>query len=236
MPGCPKPVATVRHALVDGLVVILDLAGAEYFVLDDVGSAMWQAVAEADDIGAVGLEVAARRVARRYGIEEAVARDDLDQFVALCIERGFLETTTSPAVNSGGANTSLLSRSGSLCVRAWWSLFSTARRLDTAGFASTYARYGRLLVGTPRHDIEMVRRAFALAENLFVSRRGTDDCLPRSLSLFAYLRACGYPAHHVIGVRRVPFTAHAWVELDGEAVLDTADRSAMTSLARLEPI
>ena len=74
--------------------------------------------------------------------------------------------------------------------------------------------------------------AFGRAENFFVVRRAPDDCLVRSLSLYRFLREAGSRAEHVIGVRRFPFQAHAWVECAGEVLMDTR-APYFTPLARM---
>ena len=45
-------------------------------------------------------------------------------------------------------------------------------------------------------------------------------CLQRSAVLVKILRSRGVPAHMVIGAQKLPFKAHAWVEVDGEIVND----------------
>jgi hypothetical protein len=46
-------------------------------------------------------------------------------------------------------------------------------------------------------------------------------CLPRSAAITCLLRwYAGIDAQCVIGVRRIPFSAHAWVEVDGAVVSD----------------
>ncbi|MDN4037816.1 lasso peptide biosynthesis B2 protein [Massilia sp. YIM B02443] len=65
-----------------------------------------------------------------------------------------------------------------------------------------------------------VLRAFLQAELLFANRNPDRDCLVRSFSLFLFLRALGFAAVHRIGFRACPFDAHAWVELDGAAILE----------------
>ena len=45
-------------------------------------------------------------------------------------------------------------------------------------------------------------------------------CLQRSTVLVRMLRARGIPAHMVIGAQKIPFKAHAWVEVDGKIVND----------------
>lgn len=63
--------------------------------------------------------------------------------------------------------------------------------------------------------------AFRRAEAFFPSRLGDRDCLPRALGLFAFLRHAAYSPNFVIGFKRYPFTAHAWVEVDGTPVLES---------------
>ena len=47
-------------------------------------------------------------------------------------------------------------------------------------------------------------------------------CLQRSAAATCLLRRAAMPAHLVIGVREVPFMSHAWVEVDGRVINDTA--------------
>jgi transglutaminase superfamily protein len=43
-------------------------------------------------------------------------------------------------------------------------------------------------------------------------------CLQRSFVTTYLLRKHGIPAHMVLGAQKLPFKAHAWVEVDGRAV------------------
>jgi hypothetical protein len=43
-------------------------------------------------------------------------------------------------------------------------------------------------------------------------------CLQRSAVTTCLLRSCGVPAEMVLGAQKIPFTAHAWVEVGGQAV------------------
>ena len=47
-------------------------------------------------------------------------------------------------------------------------------------------------------------------------------CLPRSVCTMRLLRAHGIAAQVVIGYRPAPFFSHAWVEVGGRAVNDSA--------------
>ena len=45
-------------------------------------------------------------------------------------------------------------------------------------------------------------------------------CLQRSATATCLLRLAGAPAEMVIGIEKIPFYAHAWVEIDGEVAND----------------
>jgi hypothetical protein len=61
--------------------------------------------------------------------------------------------------------------------------------------------------------------------------QGTGDCLKRSLSLTAVLRSRGIDAALCLGVRKFPFSAHAWVEVG-----DTVVNESLSVLAQHVPI
>ncbi len=48
-------------------------------------------------------------------------------------------------------------------------------------------------------------------------------CLQRSAVTTCLLRGCGVPAQMVIGAQRLPFQAHAWVEVAGHPVNEKRD-------------
>ncbi|MGJ8625866.1 MAG: lasso peptide biosynthesis B2 protein [Sulfitobacter sp.] len=67
--------------------------------------------------------------------------------------------------------------------------------------------------------------SFRRAESVLPSLKGDLDCLPRALGLFAFLRHAARAPELVIGVKRYPFTAHAWVEIDGTPMLENDQES-----------
>src|SRR5229473_4873601 len=48
-------------------------------------------------------------------------------------------------------------------------------------------------------------------------------CLQRSAVTTCLLRSCGVPAEMVIGAQKLPFKAHAWVEVGRRAVNEKTD-------------
>jgi hypothetical protein len=52
-------------------------------------------------------------------------------------------------------------------------------------------------------------------------------CLQRSFVMTRLLRRCGVPARLVMGAQKLPFAAHAWVEVDGRPVNEETDVAAV---------
>jgi hypothetical protein len=216
-----RPSATIRYADIDGLYVILDLKTAKYFVLNEAASRMWAALSgdrtpETPEHGGGHHEIFEQDCLRR-GFVTAISN-----------ETHVVEMQPIPAVFRIPA------------WQAWFSLACTAWSLRTRGFAATYESYARFGC-TPLGLAEQVSRrergaaAFLAAENLLWRRRAPEDCLPRSLALYRFMRGIGVPAIHRIGGRRVPtFAMHAWVEHCGVVVLD--DPRNATELTMLSSI
>lgn len=205
----------LRYAESGGRIVLLDLRTERYFALDPVASAMWKTLATTGD-----RDETFRALQERFAVDPARLGADLDAYIARCLESGFLmrsEPELSPSAPPGTPG-----GSGFLTVRAWWALRRTARGLRSRGFGAVYREYASL----PKSDgadpglLERAVAAFARAENFFHLRKAPEDCLPRSLALFSFLRMRGLPAEHRIGVQAIPFLAHAWVECDGRVVHD----------------
>jgi hypothetical protein len=163
-----------------------------------------------------------------HALEDSHLRCQLASLKKDCLERGFLSLCRSGRPRP--VRTKLLNTNPRffLGLRAWWSLFYTAYALRVKGFSRTYREYAELPPNAAPHPetlLHAAQRAFLRAENLFWYRRAPEDCLPRSLALFRFLRITGVPVMHVIGGRRFPaFLMHAWVEHGGSAVLDDAVR------------
>jgi hypothetical protein len=73
--------------------------------------------------------------------------------------------------------------------------------------------------GTQRDaaQFEQLRRAVDIACALYPKR---VLCLQRSAVLVKVLRRRGVAAKMVIGAQKLPFKAHAWVEVDGRVIND----------------
>lgn len=104
---------------------------------------------------------------------------------------------------------------------AWCLLVAMDIALKTIGFD----RFYRMLrwwptVGTvaPRERAERTEVLCAALQRARIYYPKYAWCLQSAAAGVCFLRLHGIRAEIVIGVRRVPFYAHAWIEVDGEVV------------------
>ena len=77
---------TVFAQEVDGEMVLLDMESENYFGLDEVGTAIWQAMQEKETLREVlGL------LLEQYEVEEEMLENDLSDFVGKLVERGLVK-------------------------------------------------------------------------------------------------------------------------------------------------
>lgn len=73
---------------VDGEMVLLDMKSEEYFGMDEVGTAIWRAMQETDNLQEV-LEV----LTAQYDAEADVLQKDLVAFVGSLAQNGLIEVS-----------------------------------------------------------------------------------------------------------------------------------------------
>ena len=226
--------AGTRYAEVQGRVVLLNFKSEGYYVLDPVASSMWRQLA----LRRPSNEIL-RTLLGQYAVDAARLERDWDRFVNDCLQAGFLTASPPPPPLAGARCREPAPVRGFLTLRAWCSLFRASRWLAKRGFSGAYWGFAGLpRPVAPAADAQALLgravAAFSRAENVFHLRRAPQDCLPRSLALFGFLRRLGLGVEHVIGVQMFPFLAHAWVEHRGRVVHeDPANPQRFTTIARI---
>jgi hypothetical protein len=213
---------SIRFASFDDIVILLDLDSEEYFALDEFASHFWQLLfAHSGDTKATADNLSSGQ------------RKAFEEFVRECIERRILVATfaSSDSVKSKysvGMRVPLGRRmSAILGARAWWYLMSTWFMLRRRSFGPLYLELTADSAVSECATIDSVPQAvaaFIWAENLFWYRDAPNDCLPRSLALYRFMRSLDLPVTHKIGGKRFPgLLIHAWVESEGVPLVDDPD-------------
>jgi len=109
-----------------------------------------------------------------------------------------------------------------LVLRALWELTRYDITNSTRGLRATHSGLRRMQVrvcSSPKPLEQDVVRAVDLAICFYLKR---VRCLQRSVVTTRLLRCCGADARLIIGYRPRPFCSHAWVEVGGRVVNDSA--------------
>lgn len=74
----------------DGEAVLLNLADETYYGLDEVGTRIWQALAESDSI-----EKAMNQVRVEYDVDDQTLAEDMSELIGELVRRGLLYVDNS---------------------------------------------------------------------------------------------------------------------------------------------
>ncbi len=108
----------------------------------------------------------------------------------------------------------------SVYAKSWWLLIRFDFILRTQSFATLYQKvraYPLHEAHTLPPDTQRIITAFQVACIWYPKH---VRCLERSAALTCLLRNHGILARMVIGTQRLPFKAHAWVEVNGQVLDD----------------
>jgi len=215
------PSKRIRHATIDSLTVIMDLKTDSYHTFDHQASFIFEKIIDADG----DLALAFARYQQEFRGETRILDSRFERFVLQCIDLGFLTAKPFEGSDRNAPASPRPARLQFLSLQAWLSLFLTGSSIKLRGFGRTYEKYNALscALGLDNSDrlLQTALAAFLRAENFISFANAPDDCLPRSLALFRFLRSIGFPVIHRIGGRRFPtLTMHAWVEYNGMMLLD----------------
>jgi Transglutaminase-like superfamily len=107
-----------------------------------------------------------------------------------------------------------------LYLRAFWQLLRFEYYVLRGDFALLYQKVRGYPCPAARYSPELAARLCLAIDMACMCYPKQVLCLQRSAATACLLRRYGLPAQMVIGVQKLPFKAHAWVELDGRVVND----------------
>lgn len=96
--------------------------------------------------------------------------------------------------------------------------------VKTRGFGAMRTRVADTPVSPRSADESRLHALTAIVDRTCMYAPWSTRCLARAAIATRLLRSQGFPARMVTGVQRLPFNAHAWVELHGEPVYGLPDR------------
>jgi hypothetical protein len=102
--------------------------------------------------------------------------------------------------------------------------------LGRKNFAGLYAAVRRRPLRRKKSEESTIQRVCSDVDHACIWYWKQVLCLQRSAATACLLKDHGIPAQLVIGVQRMPFKAHAWVEVEGLVVNDVTYTSAMYSV------
>lgn len=108
----------------------------------------------------------------------------------------------------------------SFVVRAYLALAVHDLFMSCHGFASLHRRVKSFPLRPAKSEVDMVETLTAALDVACCFYPKQALCLQRSAVLVRMLRQNGVPAQMIIGVQKLPFKAHAWVEVNGQIIND----------------
>lgn len=202
--------------------------------LNRIGAEMWRLLSS----GSTELQ-AAEMIAREYGVELGTVIEDLHSLLKRAQQMGLVAGPTSTVVM---ARRDVPFSRKTQSSFPWYAQDVYHPRPKTNSMTVFRALLDLFLFDVAlsarslKYLCEVVKRrpvaaAHVPAGNLIGAICGAVEracvlypkkavCLQRSAVLTCMLRRAGIPAHMVVGVRIMPFLAHAWVEADGTVLND----------------
>jgi len=107
-----------------------------------------------------------------------------------------------------------------LVLKAYLKLIHFDLYLARDNFAALYDKVRKYPVGKQAPAADTVERICSAVDMACVWYGKEALCLQRSAATACLLKKHGVPAQMVIGAQKMPFKAHAWVEVDGRVVND----------------
>jgi hypothetical protein len=216
--GRPVAAPEVLSAVHGDRTILLDLRTERYLGLDEVGSAVWALVAEAGEDGAA-IPAVLDALAAEFSAPRAVLERDLGALLERLRQDGVVEGVAPGVVAPPPRATSALRCSLTL-VGAVIALRMLGLRRSLALARRLARRTMAVAAPTPEFLAGVVRRVDTTAAFF----PGRALCLEQSLALYVVLRGAGVAVRFLLGAQPYPFTAHAWVEYQGEPVGESYDR------------
>ncbi len=113
-----------------------------------------------------------------------------------------------------------------LFIRALLTLFAYDVLSTFCRFETIYSMVKRWTVASAPSGQDTINRVCMAVNYACIWYPKQALCLQRSFVTTYLLRKHGVAAHMVLGAQKLPFKAHAWVEVDGQAINERSNVQA----------
>lgn len=213
--------------------VVLDLKHDRLLKLNSVGAEMWTLLARGmSETQIVG------EIAQRYAVDPSRVREDLRNLLSRAEELGISPQSILIAERTEQTANDVIEKSSAareqdqsaqnavppmadivkaILGLALFDVILSCRSLETL---CSVVRSWRVKAPRSTSDATGCAEVSRAVERACVWYPKRALCLQRSAVTTCLLRQRGINAHMVVGVRAMPFLAHAWVEVEGRVVND----------------
>jgi len=214
--------------------IILSIEKGKFYSLTGLGSLVWASLT--NHLEGLTLDrITADLLAEFNDVSRQEIESDLKSSLEDFIDKGLIQVNQECARQANGPreliciNAVLLTRLiTSLLIRFKLNTFAILLYLTLFQLVGAFGGFRIRRYAIKRWPIAKVQRVdHQVLSNLCVTVTKActwfpklSKCLQQSTATTCFLRQHGFPAVMVIGVRRMPFSSHAWVEVDSKVVND----------------
>ncbi len=211
---------------------ILDIKHDKLYSLIGVGSVVWAKVVAARE-GVTSSEIVDDLSSKFSDVPRTQIEIDVNRLLAGFQNKRLIQPITTPGLSAlrkrsvGSAfqfiahqSVALLLRINLTALAAFFALGTTDILLKLVSFSALYQTVKGWPVNSKKGNTQTVERVRAAILTAMTWYPKQAMCLQRSAVTTCLLRSAGVRAEMIIGCQKLPFLAHAWVEVDGEVVND----------------
>jgi hypothetical protein len=224
----------VCYALDKSGTIVLSIEKGVFYSVTGIGSIVWAKLTNHSE--GVTLDTIADDLAAEF---DEVPRQEIEGDIESLLEdfrkKEIIQVNQKSTRQTNGLRESIcisavfLTRlTASLLIRFKLNTFAVFLYLTLFQFVAALGSFRARRYAVNRWPVARIRRTDQkVLDNLCVTVTKAciwfptlSKCLQQSTATTCFLRQHGFPAEMVIGVRRMPFSSHAWVEVNGNVVND----------------
>ena len=211
---------------------ILDIKHDKIYSLIGVGSIMWAKLVAAKE-GLAPSDIVDDLSSKFTNVARTQIESDVNRLLAGFQNKRLIQPITTTRLSTlskssvgsiaqfiAHQSVDLLLRLHLTAIAAFFALGTTDILLKLVSFSALYHTVKEWPVNSKKANAETVDRVRAAILTAMTWYPKQAMCLQRSAVTTCVLRSAGVQAEMIIGCQRLPFLAHAWVEVDGKVIND----------------